>query len=466
MTANSFRIANTTGKAPAPGASIPGGPSIFFFIRNGAALIDPKRVLGVFQTIVNRWGDVVSFRSGLRERTYIVENPSVAAEIFRQQDNFIKYPNPTADLAKLQGMIGKGMLATHTDADWERHRKSLAPDFAKMTVIRRYGSVIGRHVDALLNEVVSMDAGAENISELSMRLSGRVISDILAPGHALADQIFIDIKHILDQGILEFHRRDFVKRAKPYKAALRDQALRLVDVAVEKKQLPADGLVARMMADEPDWQHDASARERLLDRIINMIVAGYETTATTLNWIIYLLAANPGVQQKLREEILRDRLYVNPPDQVYDESTLLNRVILEAMRLYSVLWFNIRYAMEDRVIAGSMFKKGSRVMLLPYLINRDARVYSNPDGFDPDRYLRGEPSPLHPFGHGPRVCIGRTLAELEMQHMVAGLVQRFRLEELSRPQAVGGVLLQPDSDVTVRCALIQSSERETTAAVG
>ncbi|MDF7673352.1 cytochrome P450, partial [Acetobacteraceae bacterium ESL0697] len=428
----------------------------FFFVRNAKALRDPKRVINVFRAIIGYWGDIVSFRSGLRERTYIVAEPSAGEEIFDRQDLFVKYPTPTKDIAKLQAMIGKGMLATHIDQDWERHRKSLAPDFARMPVIRRYGAIIGRHVRALIDEISLNKEYEQNISELSMRFSGRVISDILAPGHYFADQLFIDIKHILDRGILEFHRRDFVKRAKPYKAALREQALRLVDVAVRQEHHPNDGLVARMMADEPNWQHEIKARERLLDRIINMIVAGYETTATSLNWIIYLLAEHPEVQKRLREEILYNNLQANPPSQVYDENTLLQRVILEAMRLYSVLWFNIRYATKDCIVSGKKFKKGARVMLLPFLINRDARRYNAPNTFDPDRFLRGEPLPLYPFGTGPRVCIGRTLAELEMQHMVAVLVAQFDLKALNHPKAIGGVLLQPDSDIFVCCSPIFS----------
>jgi cytochrome P450 len=431
--------------------AVPAGPSLLYFIMRGRALADPERVLDVFRSIVDRWGDVISFRSGLKERTYIVENPTVAAEIFGAQDMFVKYPNPTADLKKLQAMIGKGMLATHTDSDWEAHRRSVARNFAKMRVMTQYGPIVAQHVSAFVECAAAAPDGVCNISELSMQLSGRIMSDILAPGHASADESFLEIKKILDQGILEFHRVDFIRRAKPYKAALRRQAQRLIDCAVENQHKPEDGIIARFMSDEPEWRTDEAAHERLLDRAINMVVAGFETTATTMNWILYLLAAHPAEQERLHAEITAERLDERSAGEVFDERTLLHRAVLEAMRLYSVLWFNIRYAVRDVTIAGHRFKNGSRVMLLPFLTNRDPRLFRDPDNFRPDRYLDGEPLPIHPFGHGPRVCIGRTLAEMEMQAITAALLRRFRLEPVTVPRAIGGVLLQPNADVMVRC---------------
>jgi cytochrome P450 len=431
-------------------AKRPGGPSLLFFIRRGKALADPHRVLGVFEELATRWGGVASFRSGLRERTYVVADPDVARRVFDLQEQFVKYPHHTADLAKLQAMIGKGMLATHTDADWAAHRRSVARNFAKMVVIDRYGPVVAKHVQTFVERIDANGNCASNVSELSMQLSGRIMSDMLAPGHAFADENFLSIKKTLDRSILEFHRRDFITRAAPYKKALREQAELLVQTAVEQNHQPTDGLVARFLADEPEWRTDKAAHERLLDRVINMVVAGYETTATTMNWIIYLLAAHPEEQERLHAEVTSANLVERTQRDVLTDSFRLQRVVQEAMRLHSVLWFNIRYAVQDVAIDGHRFDAGSRVMLLPFLANRSERLYTNPDVYRPDRYLEGEPAPLHPFGHGPRVCVGRTLAELEMQHLTAALAARYRFTTVTHPKAIGGVLLQPDADVLVR----------------
>ena len=274
------------------------------------------------------------------------------------------------------------------------------------------------------------------------------MSDILAPGHPFADANFLEIKRLLDESILVFHRWNFERRAKPYKRALRAQAMMLIDTAAVSEH--GEGLVQRMMADEPLWRTDDAARERLLDRTINLVVAGFETTATTLNWVAHLLASHPDTQAALRGEIDAGVYGDGTSPAAFDDGALLRRAIFEAMRLHTVLWFNIRYATQDVEIGGARFVKGARVMLLPFLANREAQVYADPDAFDPARYLRGEPGPLFPFGNGLRVCIGRTLAELEMQAFVVGLLRRFDIAPASTPEAIGGVLLQPDRDVMVR----------------
>lgn len=424
--------------------AIPKGPSALFFIKRSRALTDPHRILDVFREIAERWGSVSSSRSGLFERTYIVADRSVGERVFRLHEAFAKYPRHTADLGKLQALIGKGMLATHTDGEWASHRQSMARSFSRVATLKHFGELVLRNVNKLLDDALQRGPHVHNVSELAMQLSGRVMSDILAPDHPFADENFLEIKRVLDVSILDFHRWDYKWRARPHKAALREQAIRLVDTAAGSG---TNGLLHKMMADEPAWRTDRAARERLLDRTINLVVAGYETTATTLNWVVHLLASHPTIQEALRNEVNNDVYGDGTTSDAFNDAMLLRRVISEAMRLYSVLWFNIRYVTQEITIDGHCFVKGARVMLLPFIANRDGLAYSDPEVFDPDRYLKGEPEPMFPFGNGQRVCIGRTLAELEMQAFLVALLRRFRLVAACAPKAIGGVLLQPDQDI-------------------
>jgi len=427
--------------------AIPKGPSILFFIKRSRALTDPHRILDVFREIAECWGPVSSSRSGVFERTYIVADRSVGDRVFRFHETFAKYPHHTADLAKLQALIGKCMLATHTDGEWTSHRQSMARSFSKVATLKHFGEIVLRNVNELLDEALQSGPHVRNVSELAMQLSGRVMSDILAPHHPFADENFLEIKRVLDVSILDFHRWDYKWRARPHKVALREQAILLVDTAAAGSG--TNGLLQRMMADEPAWRTDSAARERLLDRTINLVVAGYETTATTLNWVVHLLASHPAIQEALRIEVNNDVYSDGTTSVAFNDAMLLRRVMSEAMRLYTVLWFNIRYVTQEVTIDGYRFVKGARVMLLPFIANRSDSTYSNPDVFDPNRYLKGEPEPMFPFGNGQRVCIGRTLAELEMQAFVVALLRRFRLGAACAPKAIGGVLLQPDQDIKV-----------------
>ncbi|WP_437957080.1 cytochrome P450 [Sorangium sp. So ce119] len=429
---------------------IPPGPTIFYFIRNGKAMTDPHRILGVFRSIVEKYGDVCAFRSGLIERTYLVADPRIMTKVFTATQAFTKYPQPAVDIQKLQALIGKGMLATHMDSEWESHRRSMTKSFNPSYVFNHYYTILCKHLDRLLAEIGSCEGGkVVNISEISILFSGRVMSEILSPRHPVSDADFMEIKRILDESILEFHKSDFIRRAKKYKEALMRQAEKLLESHL-RGGAEDFGLVSVMLRSLDGGLEKPENRQKLLEQILNMIVAGYETTSTTINWIFYMLAMHPEVAQEAHEEVVAKVRAPYPTREDIERLTFVNNVVLETMRIYSVLWFNIRYAVEDVVVDGYLFKKGSRVMLLPFIGNRCAKYIHDAEEFKPERYTTGAYEPLFPFGHGPRLCIGKSLAELELRLMTAKFARHFRFEPISHPVPIGGVLLQPSEDILVK----------------
>ncbi|MGA9523426.1 MAG: cytochrome P450, partial [Myxococcaceae bacterium] len=125
------------------------------------------------------------------------------------------------------------------------------------------------------------------------------------------------------------------------------------------------------------------------------------------------------------------------------------RVIHESMRLYPPAWFTSRKAIHDDVIGGVHIPAGSTVLVLPWVTHRDPRFWENPEGFDPDRFSpevsASRPKLAYfPFSAGPRMCIGNTFATMEMQLVLAMVVQRYRLD------LVPGARVEPDPQVTLR----------------
>jgi cytochrome P450 len=102
------------------------------------------------------------------------------------------------------------------------------------------------------------------------------------------------------------------------------------------------------------------------------------------------------------------------------------------------------------VVDGYRFQKGARFMALPYLASWDPRHYRAPDDFNPGRFAAGEPRPVYPFGYGTRICIGKSLAELELRLFTCRMVRAFRLGRVNLPRAIVGVLLQPNEDIVLR----------------
>ncbi|KAM9700006.1 LOW QUALITY PROTEIN: cytochrome P450 17A2 [Menidia menidia] len=183
--------------------------------------------------------------------------------------------------------------------------------------------------------------------------------------------------------------------------------------------------------------------------------AGVETTSTTLLWILAYLLHHPEVQWRAQRE-LDSVVGGGRPVCGADRGRLpfVDAVISEAMRIRPVSPVLIPHtAMVDTSIGGHAVRRGTRVLVNMWSIHHDPQNWDRPDLFHPDRFLddRGQrvtPPCFLPFGAGPRVCVGESLARLELFLFLASLLQRmsFRLPDgVSPPDLQGrlGVVLQP-----------------------
>jgi cytochrome P450 len=107
-------------------------------------------------------------------------------------------------------------------------------------------------------------------------------------------------------------------------------------------------------------------------------------------------------------------------------------VVRESLRLYPPVWLIARKSVVDRQFDDYRLRPGEHVMLSAYVVHRDERFFPEPDAFRPERWLTGETAKLprfayFPFGGGPRICMGYTLAMTELTLITAELVRRFIL---------------------------------------
>jgi cytochrome P450 len=124
-------------------------------------------------------------------------------------------------------------------------------------------------------------------------------------------------------------------------------------------------------------------------------------------------------------------------------------VVKEAMRLYPPAWLLAREAVEDVTIDGHTIERGTAVLMSPWVVHRDERLFDDAASFDPARWLDGRTSAIHrfayfPFGGGPRVCIGAAFAMMETTLVLAMLAQKFRFV------VEGGVSIRPRASMTLR----------------
>lgn len=206
------------------------------------------------------------------------------------------------------------------------------------------------------------------------------------------------------------------------------------------------GLIAALFTRYPA----AAARELAIDNAVAFYVAGHETTANALTWTIYLLAAQPALQEELRAEA-RAALATGAPDDLDVRLPKLRATLEEAMRLYPPAPRLDREALADDELGGHRVARGDLVSIWPFVVHRHAALWDRPDAFDPTRFAPARKAALHryqylPFGAGPRVCVAARFAIVEAVIVLAHWLcaRRFAITPGQRPVPVGRVTLRPE----------------------
>jgi len=190
---------------------------------------------------------------------------------------------------------------------------------------------------------------------------------------------------------------------------------------------------------------------------IGMFRAGVDTTSSAMLWLLYDLANNRRVQEKVYEEVTS---LIGPHGDFTPESfaklDYLKACLKETMRLHPVSGGWARLLSQDVVLAGNKVPTGTMVVYNNYLSGRSKELFKCHLEYKPERWLSEELGKIHPFsslpfGVGSRMCIGRRIAEAEMYLLAAKLVQRFILEYHGEPVGTKQkLLIVPDRTVKIK----------------
>ncbi|XP_029431195.1 cholesterol side-chain cleavage enzyme, mitochondrial isoform X2 [Rhinatrema bivittatum] len=165
--------------------------------------------------------------------------------------------------------------------------------------------------------------------------------------------------------------------------------------------------------------------------VTELMAGGVDTTSMTLQWTLYELARFPEVQNKLRAEIIAAR-EANQGDlsKMLKSVPLVKASIKETLRLHPVAVSLQRYTRQDTVIQNYFIPSGSLVQVGLYAMGRDPQIFARPEKYIPERWLNKENNHFKGlgFGFGPRQCIGRRVAELEMVLFLINILQHFKIE--------------------------------------
>jgi len=417
-----------------------------------------RDVFGFSLALARTYGDAVYFRIG-PVRFFQFTHPEQVQEILIKQAKKMVKPRRVKEV--FGKWDGEGLLLSDGEL-WVRQRRLVQQAFHPRRV-EAYGQEMSRLTGQMLSRW--QDRGEIDVVEemhgLTLDIVCRTLFGFTAEDHA---GIRETVQSLQDEALVEFGRLIPLPDWLPIPSKRRLRAAigymnRLLDGIIEQRRASREdhGDLLSMLLLSVDHEGDGHgmSNQQARDEAMTLLLAGHETTATSLVWTLYLLARHPEIQERAAQSVaaaLGDRA---PTAADVPRLTEVDLILKEAMRLYPAVYFTAREAAEDVEIGGWAIPRGSQIHLLPYAMYHDARWYDDPEEFLPARFAPENvdriPSCAYiPFGAGPRVCIGKAMAMMEATLVVAAILQRYRLS-LARgqaePHAIAQVSLHPDGPV-------------------
>ncbi|MEV0411828.1 cytochrome P450 [Streptomyces sp. NPDC050448] len=398
--------------------------------------------LGTYLRAQQRHGDVVRITAGppgLRAELYCVFSAEGAQQVLASESANFRKDN--AFYQEVRDSFGNGLL-TSQDEDYLRQRRLVQPLFTKRRV-DGYADAVAAETRAVIAGWEQAPGGVVDVGEEMMRLALRAVARILfgTDVEATVDVVDRCFPVITDYVLRRGYSPANIPRTWPTPgnkrvAAAMDELYTACDKIIAERRSGAaargEDLLSLLAAatSSDDGEFDAA---ELRDQVLIFLLAGHETTATSLAFSLHLLARHPEQQARAREEISRVLGDRTPQAADLDRLPYLTQVLKEAMRLYPAAPVIGRSSVAATEVGGRTIPAGSDVILAPWVTHRHPRYWPDPDRFDPDRFTpeaeAGRPRyAWFPFGGGPRACIGQHFSMLESVIALAMILRAYEFE--------------------------------------
>ncbi|MCX5612514.1 MULTISPECIES: cytochrome P450 [unclassified Streptomyces] len=419
--------------------------------------------LAFLERLRDEFGDVVTWSLGPM-KIISLTHPEHIAELLGSNEGH--FENLDAGWAFKQ-LVGKSVMRSQ-GAVWRRKRSLVQPS-VRPSQVRRYATTMVDCAVALADrwqEGTQIDVLRE-MDQLSQRIVVRNLfgNDIGDQAHALRDAMSVAGREIgaelrgiglfLPPWVRTPARRRLLNAVATVDTEI-DQLIHARQASGEAGDSGED-LLGRLLAARDEEGRPLTAAE-VRDEAVTLWAAGHETTATALTWTWYLLSASPHARRELAAELDRV-LDGRPPTYAdYEQLTWTQQIIKEALRLYPPAWIiPPRVAREGATLGAIRIPAGTTLWCSPWATHRDARWFSNPTAFRPERWdthaqASVPPYAWFPFGGGHRACLGARFALVEATLVIATLAQRFHVD-IAPGKVVPTVGLQLHPSTTLHATL-------------
>jgi len=414
------------------------------------------------------YGDIVRLRFFVWPG-FLLAHPDHVKHVL--QDRHTAYDKDNVDWRLMKLVLDQSLLTSDGEV-WLKQRRLMQPAFHREQVAG-FGRIMTDEADRMLtrwrdrgDDDRPLDVAAE-MGRLAMDVVTRALfgtqvdEDAASVGEAVAtlNRDFIENGFSL-QGLVS------LVTGRPALGARRSLATldRIVGKIIADRRAGRDDggegdLLSMLLSARDEESGEGMDDRQLRNEVLTLFVAGHETTSNALSWAWYLLSDHPEVFERMRAElddVLGDRL---PTIDDVPRLTYTRMVLDEAMRLYPPAWATSRNATEDDEIGGYPVRRGSVVLLSPWVTHRHPEFWDDPQRFDPERFTPERSSgrsrfAYFPFGGGPHLCIGQTFALTEGVLVLAAVAQRCALELKPGHQVVPepGVTVRPRGGLPMRVA--------------
>jgi cytochrome P450 len=376
-------------------------------------------------------------------RVAVVSDPAAIRRVLLE--NSANYPKDWMQRRILSAGLANGLLSAEGN-QWKVQRRALAPLFSRKAVLA-FSKAMADSAQALVERLARHQDQVVDIAVEATRttldvLERTIFSDGFGRG---AEEIRVAMKGYFDTigridpldllGLPAVVPRPSRWRLRPMMRLFEEAidtiiSTRRQKIAEDKADVPRDILTLLLEARDPDTG-EALSEVEIRANVLTFIAAGQETTANCITWSLFLLSRSPEWRQRIQAEA--DREFGDVRNGIAERLVETHALVDETNRLYPPLAAISRVALEADELAGQKIRRGTMVVIAPYVLHRHRALWPNPEIFDPNRFLNGAREKIDryaylPFGAGPRICIGATFAIQEAVIVLATIMRNFNLE--------------------------------------
>ncbi|KAK3607504.1 hypothetical protein CHS0354_031126 [Potamilus streckersoni] len=432
---------------------MPPGPAWIPLVGNVMELTSDPDLRICLRRLQKKYGDIYKLYLGPSPTIVVCGYEAIRELFIKRGIEFSDRPAAVLPLIILNG--AKGITAVSGDI-WKNQRKFI------LVTLRNFGfgkskleEKIHMEVGLFLTEIEGLNQKPFQMMAYIQTSVGNVISHLVFGGHFSHDDPrfktlmngFNSFLHYVSVGspvmfmpVLRFVPGDFfgIKSISRKMQVVKDFVNELIEEHVKKFDEGniedfIDAFILEMKK-QNERENNIFTKEYLSAIVMDLFIAGTETTSTTVTWASFYLATRPDIQTRIFEEI-KGNVGTERLPSMQDRQNLVytEAFIMEVLRMSCIVMISISHApVTDVSFRGYHIPKGMKLLPDIHSVLSDPKIWGDPENFRPERFVSDngtllKPDEFIPFFTGRRNCLGESLARMELLLFISGLVQRFEL---------------------------------------